>query len=191
MFSSYLLRLTQANSYTNYQTILDYVSIQSDLHKLNYLSKDTANLSLLSQKAELEEGQLWKMIFSEIGDREIRAYGSILDYEWLEREKVKICPTCFATDGYYHKHWSLWCYTSCHLHQCLLIDICPQCQSVWNWQNSDHQLLALIILKANIGLIVKGCQVAPEIFNLFCGIYLWALSISPEPMGNPKLSNFR
>ncbi len=57
------------------------------------------------------------------------------------------------------------------------------------FQNSDHQSFALIILKANIGLMVKGCQVAPGIFNLFCGIYLWALSISPEPIGNPKDSN--
>jgi hypothetical protein len=75
------------------------------------------------------------MIFSEIGDRKLQAYGSILDYEWLEREKLKICPACFATDGYYQKHWSLWCYTSCYLHQCLLVDICPQCQSVWNWDD--------------------------------------------------------
>ncbi|HEY9769453.1 MAG TPA: TniQ family protein [Coleofasciculaceae cyanobacterium] len=135
IFSSYLLRLTQANGYNNYQAILNYVSIQSDFHKLNYLSKDTINLTTLSQMTELEKGQLWEMIFSEIGDRKVRAYGSILDYEWLEREKLKICPACFATDGYYHKHWSLWCYTSCYLHQCLLVDICPQCQSVWNWDD--------------------------------------------------------
>ncbi len=133
IFSSYLLRLTQANSYTNYQAILDHVGINSNLHKLNYLSKDTAHLTVLSQMSELEEEQLWEMIFSEIGDREIRAYQSILEYEWLEREKIKICPACFTKDGYYHKHWSLWCYTSCHIHQCLLVDICPQCQSVWKW----------------------------------------------------------
>jgi hypothetical protein len=59
---------------------LDYVSIESDFHKLNYLSKDSTNLTALSQMAELEEGQLWEMIFSEIGDRKIKAYGSILDY---------------------------------------------------------------------------------------------------------------
>jgi hypothetical protein len=135
IFSSYLLRLTQANGYSNYQAILGYVSIQSDLHKLNYLLKDTTNLTALSQMTEVEEAQLWEMVFSEIGDRKVRAYRSILDYEWLEREKIKICPACLATDGYYHKHWSLWCYTSCHLHQCLLVDTCPQCQSVWNWDD--------------------------------------------------------
>ena len=135
ILSSYLLRLTQANGYSNYQAILDYVSIQSDLHKLNYLPKDTTNLISLSQMTEVEEGHLWKMVFSEIGDRKVRAYESILDYEWLEREKLKICPACFATDGYYQKHWSLWCYTSCYFHQCLLVDTCPQCQSVWNWDD--------------------------------------------------------
>ena len=77
IFSSYLLRLTQANGYTNYQAILDYVDINSNLHKLNYLSKDTANLTVLSQMLELEEEQLWEMIFPEIGVRKIRAYGSI------------------------------------------------------------------------------------------------------------------
>lgn len=141
IFLSYLLRLTQANGYSNYQAILDHLSIQSNLHKLNYLSKDTPNLTALSQMTEVEEAQLWEMVFSKIGDleeicfadRKIKAYGSVLDYEWLEREKIKICPACFANDGYYHKHWSLWCYTSCHLHQCLLVDTCSQCQSVWNW----------------------------------------------------------
>lgn len=135
VFSSYLLRLTRANGYSNYQAILDYVSIQSDLHKLNYLPKDTTNLISLSQMTEVEEEQLWKMVFSKIGDRKIKAYGSVLDYEWLEREKIKICPACFANDGYYRKHWSLWCYTSCHIHQCLLVDTCPQCQSIWNWDD--------------------------------------------------------
>ena len=135
VFSSYLLRLTQANGYSNYQAILDYVGIQSDLHKLNYLPKDEANLTLLSQMAQIEEAQLWEAIYPAIADRKIKAYGSVLDYEWLEREKIKICPTCFATDGYYHKYWSLWCYTSCHIHQCLLVDRCPQCQSVWNWND--------------------------------------------------------
>ena len=71
IFSSYLLRLTQANGYSNYQAILDYVSIQSDFHKLNYLSKDTINLTALSQMSEVEEAQLWEMVFSEIGDRQV------------------------------------------------------------------------------------------------------------------------
>ena len=135
ILSSCLLRLTEANGYSNYQAILDHVSIQSDLHKLNYLSKDTINLTPLSQMTEVKEEHLWEMVFSEIGDRKIKAYDSVLDYEWLEREKIKICPSCFATNAYYHKHWSLWCYTSCHLHQCLLIDRCPQCQSEWKWDD--------------------------------------------------------
>lgn len=84
---------------------------------------------------QIEEAQFWDTIFPAIADRKVKAYGSILDYEWLEREKIKICPACFATDSYYRKHWSLWCYTSCHLHQCLLVDRCPQCQSVWNWDD--------------------------------------------------------
>ena len=135
IFSSYLLRLTQANGYSNYQTILDYVGINSDLHKLNYLSEDEADLMVLAQMVQREEAQLWNTIYPAIADRKIKAYASVLDYEWLEREKIKICPSCFATDGYYHKHWSLWCYTSCHIHQCLLVDRCPQCQSAWKWDD--------------------------------------------------------
>lgn len=135
IFSSYLLRLTRENGYSNYQAILDYVDINSDLHKLNYLPKDEADLRILSQMAQIEEARLWETIYPAIADRKIKAYGSILDYEWLEREKIKICPSCFATDGYYHKHWSLWCYTSCHIHQCLLVDRCPQCKSEWKWDD--------------------------------------------------------
>lgn len=135
IFSSYLLRLTQENGYSNYQAILDYVKINSELHKLNYLLEDEADLILLSQMAQIEEGQFWETIYPAITDRKVKAYGSILDYEWLEREKIKICPSCFASNGYYQKHWSLWCYTSCHIHQCLLVHRCPQCESVWKWDD--------------------------------------------------------
>ncbi len=135
LLSSFLLRLTQANGYTNYQAILDYVDIQSDLHKFNYLSKPTTSLEMLSRATDVEESRLWEMVFPAIDGRSVRAYNSTLQYEWLEREKIKICPACFAEEGYCHKHWSLWCYTSCHIHQCLLADTCPQCQSVWYWDD--------------------------------------------------------
>lgn len=135
LFSSYLLRLTQTNGYTNYQTVLDYVEIQSDLYKLNYLSKSSANLEMLSRATDVEESRLWEMVFPAIDELSVRAYNSTLQYEWLEREKIKICPACFAEAGYYQKHWFLWCYTSCHIHQYLLIDTCPQCRSVWYWDD--------------------------------------------------------
>ena len=135
LLSSYLLRLTHANSYTNYKAILEHVGIQSDLHKLNYLSKPSTNLEMLSKTTDVEESRLWEMVFPAIDDRSVRAYDSTLQYEWLEREKIKICPACFAEKGYCHKHWSLWCYTSCHIHQCLLVDTCPQCQSIWCWDD--------------------------------------------------------
>ena len=108
IFSSYLLRLTQENGYSNYQAILDYVGISSELHKLNYLSEDEADLTLLNQMAQIEEGQFWETIYPAIANRKVKAYSSILDYEWLEREKIKICPSCFASNAYYQKHWSNW-----------------------------------------------------------------------------------
>ena len=99
LLSSFLIRLTQANGYTNYQVIFDYVGIQSDLHKLNYLSKPTTNLEILGRATDVEESRLWEMVFPAIDDRSIRAYNSTLQYEWLEREKIKICPACFAEEG--------------------------------------------------------------------------------------------
>lgn len=135
LLSSFLIRLTHVNSYTNHQVILDYIGIQSNLHKLNYLPKPTSSLEMLSRATDVEESRLWEMVFPAIADRSVRAYNSTLQYEWLEREKIKICPACFAEEGYYHKNWSLWCYTSCHIHQCLLVNTCPQCQSVWYWDD--------------------------------------------------------
>lgn len=76
LLSSFLLRLTQANGYTNYQAILDYVGIQSDLHKLNYLSKPTTNLEMLSRATDLDDSRLGEMVFPAIDDRSVRAYNS-------------------------------------------------------------------------------------------------------------------
>jgi hypothetical protein len=133
ILSSYLLRVTGANGYTNYKVVAEYVGIQSDLHKLNYLSKGDVSLELLSQATGVMESRLWEMVFPVIDDRSVRAYGANLEYEWLEREKVKVCPHCLAETGYYHQYWALWLYTSCHIHRCLLVDSCPQCQSGWRW----------------------------------------------------------
>ncbi|MEM8722974.1 MAG: hypothetical protein AAGE84_27440 [Cyanobacteria bacterium P01_G01_bin.39] len=77
---------------------MDYVGINSDLHKLNYLPEYEADLAILDQMAQIEETQLWETIYPAIADRKTKAYGSILDYEWLEREKIKICPSCFTTE---------------------------------------------------------------------------------------------
>jgi hypothetical protein len=135
ILSSYLLRVTGANGYSNYRVVAEYVGIQSDLHKLNYLSKSDVSLDLLSRATGVMESRLWEMVFPVIDDRSVRAYGANLEYEWLEREKVKVCPHCLAETGYYHQYWALWLYTSCHIHQCLLVDTCPQCRSEWRWDD--------------------------------------------------------
>ena len=135
ILSSYLLRVTGANGYANYKVVSEYVDIQSDLHKFNYLSKNSTSLDRLSAATRVMESRLWEMVFPVIDDRSVRAYGTTLEYEWLEREKLKVCPHCLAETGYYHQHWALWLYTSCHIHQCLLVDTCPQCQSGWRWDD--------------------------------------------------------
>jgi TniQ len=133
ILSSYLLRVTEANGYANYRVVSEYVGIQSDLHKLNYLSKSDVSLDLLSRATGVMESRLWEMVFPVIDDRSVRAYGATLEYQWLEREKLKVCSHCLAETGYYHQYWALWLYTSCHIHQCLLVDSCPKCQSGWRW----------------------------------------------------------
>ena len=135
ILSSYLLRVTGANGYANYRVVSEYVDLQSDLHKFNYLSKDITSLDRLSTATGVMESRLWEMVFPVIDDRSVRAYGATLEYQWLEREKVKVCPHCLAETGYYHQYWALWLYTSCHIHQCLLVDSCPQCQSEWRWDD--------------------------------------------------------
>jgi TniQ len=133
ILSSYLLRVTGANGYANYKVVSEYVDIQSDLHKFNYLSKDITSLDRLGAATGVLESRLWEMVFPVIDDRSVRAYGATLEYQWLEREKLKVCPQCLAEKGYYHQYWALWLYTSCHIHRCLLVDSCPQCQSGWRW----------------------------------------------------------
>jgi hypothetical protein len=135
ILSSYLLRVTGANGYANYKVVSEYVDIQSDLHKFNYLSKNSTSLDRLGAATGVMESRLREMVFPVIDDRSVRAYGATLEYQWLEREKLKVCPHCLAETGYYHQHWALWLYTSCHIHQCLLVDTCPQCQSEWRWDD--------------------------------------------------------
>jgi TniQ len=176
ILSSYLLRVTGANGYSNYRVVAEYVGIQSDLHKLNYLSKGDVSLELLSRATGVIESRLWEMVFPVIDDRSVRAYGATLEYQWLEREKVKICPHCLAETGYYHQHWALWLYTSCHIHQCLLVNTCPQCQSEWRWDDlkNDWQCeCSFNFREAPIadlgsgqdnlsGLVFRSCRVAGD-----------------------------
>ena len=68
ILSSYLLRVTEANGYANYKVVSEYVDIQSDLHKFNYLSKDITSLDRLSAATGVMESRLWEMVFPVIDD---------------------------------------------------------------------------------------------------------------------------
>lgn len=43
----------------------------------------------------------------------------------------QVCPDCLASDPvpYYRRHWRLSFVTTCPVHQCLLLDSCPSCES--------------------------------------------------------------
>ncbi len=50
-------------------------------------------------------------------------------------QSVKLCPCCFQDDsGYLKASWELANVTHCEIHQCLLIDSCPNCHRPIEWQ---------------------------------------------------------
>jgi hypothetical protein len=136
-FISYLLRLTEANGYDTPSWILslseiDYMELQwkftfvfSRSQKLDNLAKLTSStlddlLSLLYLPAKSQGPNE--------DNHEYDFFGALLNRSIIRPHYPKVCPKCLAESSYSLRIWDCSLVTTCPIHECALLDSCPDCK---------------------------------------------------------------
>lgn len=60
---------------------------------------------------------------------EFNFYGAFLNRSIIRPHWLKVCPKCLAERGYCLRVWDCSLVTACPVHSCMLIDMCPRCES--------------------------------------------------------------
>lgn len=118
ILSSYLSRILLYNNYVRKSYINTYLKIQP----LQY-GKEKSCAASLNYLCNLTNDEINKLFFHDIAFENISKNTFFQKYALFNTE-TRICPHCLLNGGYYRKIWCLRLYTSCHIHNCLMIGQC-------------------------------------------------------------------
>jgi len=136
-FISYLLRLTEANSYDTPSWILslsgiDYMELQWKFTFVFSCSEGFKKFAKLTGNALSDLiGLLYLPSPSPkniMCDGNYNFYGAFFNRSIIRPHCPKICVQCLAEFGYCRRIWDCSLVTVCPIHECLLLDICPKCK---------------------------------------------------------------
>jgi hypothetical protein len=135
-FIGYIVRLTEVNGYETPSWIfslsgIDYMELQWKFTFVFSRSKKLENL------AELTGGSLDDLVsllylpvtprrHPEV-DYEYDFFGALLNRSIIRPHCPKVCPKCLAESGYSLRIWDCSLVTACPIHECMLLDTCPEC----------------------------------------------------------------
>ena len=136
-FIGYIVRLTEANWYDTPSWIfslsgIDYMELQwkftfifSRSERLESLSKLTGSTldDLISRLYLPAKSQSHRE-----GDHEYDFYGALLNRSIIRPHCPKVCTKCLAESGYSLRIWDCSLVTACPIHECVLLDTCPDCK---------------------------------------------------------------
>jgi TniQ protein len=136
-FISYLVRLTEANWYDTPSWIfslsgIDYMELQWKFTFVFSRSKRLENLAKLTGSTLADLSSLLylprKRVHSSQSDHEYNFYGAFLNRSVIRPHCPKVCPKCLAESGYSLRIWDCSLVTACSIHECVLLDTCPDCK---------------------------------------------------------------
>ncbi len=133
----YIARVSTDNGYRSTSWIylkagLTMENSNTHIVNINKISPSNISLKNLGQLIGLSESELWNLTFFPLyGDFNKPAYNkTIIDFirkRALNNFETKFCPKCLVEENYFRKLWELRIYTVCHIHSCILINYCPNC----------------------------------------------------------------
>ena len=138
-FMGYLLRLAALNHFDTPSWMLQKAHIKSYVRSsLSFAFDSSLNLTSLIRLTGVNASDLKLLPYSavntskkSIGDYLV--FGSPVPQYMIRLRYPKICPACLRDSGYARKTWELSPVTVCHIHRCLLLDECPNCNKRMSW----------------------------------------------------------
>lgn len=131
--AGYIIRLAQSNYYPEPNWIFKMSSLKKRGIYANLFYESEDNLQKLSLLSEIEEDILWSMAWTSkrqsnsIFMNKVKIFGDFVPIQSISKLHIKLCPICLRSAPYCRSVWDLSFITTCPLHNCLLMDYCPQC----------------------------------------------------------------
>jgi hypothetical protein len=129
----YILRLIKENGYPNTSYIYRFINTNQRLannpYKTDIIKTDLEQLSIL---LNLNKDVLLSML-SPYKDSNSSNYLLENEYQTNTNSKFfsinnRLCPHCLKEFGYIKKYWDIFFVTTCLVHNCQLVDQCPNCK---------------------------------------------------------------
>ena len=136
-FVGYIVRLTESNEYETPSWIfslsgIDYMELQWKFTFVFSRSEKLKNLATLTGRS-LDD--LLPLLYLPVipqsdpaGNYEYDFYGALLNRSVIRPHCPKVCPKCLAELGYTLRTWDCSVVTVCPIHECVLLDTCPDCK---------------------------------------------------------------
>jgi predicted site-specific integrase-resolvase len=143
-FIGYLLRLTEVNRYERLSWILRLAEIENPSPAgFSFALSDSLNTTPLARLTGVDESRLAALLYVPVitsterrrGDYSV--FGSQVPHNLIRLKSPKICPACLKESNYIRKIWELAPVTVCPLHECLLVDECPNCGKPISWNRNE------------------------------------------------------
>lgn len=137
-FMGYAVRLTEKNGYSTPLWILNHSKINGALINVGCpfvfsRSTDLTYLAALTnQRIESLEALLCPPVGG-AGKLMQRMFGQPVPKHLIRLKHSKICPRCLRESSYHRKVWDLAVVTACPVHECFLLDECPNCRKKLSW----------------------------------------------------------
>lgn len=135
----YIIRLTERNGYDTPSWILNSARLndQQLCQTGALLFKSHQNLKILAQLARVNLSDLvpltYPRVTAPISTPLHLFFGASLPQCVIRARYPQICPKCLLETGHCHRIWDLIFVTTCPVHRCMLIDVCPNCDSRITW----------------------------------------------------------
>jgi len=134
---SYILRLTEANSYTTPDWIRRMVGA-APVYRMQFSNDE--QLKGLSELSGISEVVLKQMSLSfndgEGAVKQVKFMGQLVPIYLVNRGTARYCPKCLQEKPVMLQIWDLHCYTACTKHGNYLLDKCPSCGSKISWSRT-------------------------------------------------------
>ena len=161
--AGYLLRLAERNYYPSPYWLLHLAGLKGRVRLYFPVNKDQS--SLLSQLIKIKESQLKAMAYGAF----FQSYNQKLLIYPVTHCGRKLCPLCLSESVYCRRLWDCKLINTCPFHQCLLVDLCPQCHQQIPWSRGG-------VIQCPCGFDFRSCiPKAASSYQVNLALYLFAI----------------
>ena len=131
----FLLRLTELNSYPTPIVILNEAHLDWKFFYYNrILDEHNSNFDRLIHLTTITRNELRELLYTSATKRsEVMVLGRSVPHILIRAPRPKVCPECLEQSQYCRKQWELAPFTSCAIHNRMLLQECHACLRSIRW----------------------------------------------------------